>query len=123
MIDARAIAEALGGKRAGAGYRCPCPVHNGKRKDSLSVRDGDSGLLVHCFAGCTFRDVAAELRSRGLWPDASPEQKRAYTERKHQQEREHAELVLSIAAGNRELSFEDEQAVKRARQVLKGSGQ
>lgn len=117
-IHAQMISEALGGRRCGSGYRCRCPVHGGDSPDALAIRDGDNGILVYCFAGCEFRDIAAELRRRGLWPGASPEQRRSYAERKRQQEREHAELVLDIAAGRNELSFEDEQAVKRARQVL-----
>ena len=119
MIDAESIATALGGKRSGRGYRCQCPAHDGDSTDTLTLTDGDNQILVHCFAGCDFRDIAAELRKRGLWPDASPGDKHAYVERKRQREREHAKLVLEIASNTPELSYQDEQAVKRARQALR----
>jgi hypothetical protein len=70
---ARDIAIALAGKKIGDGAylcRCPCLSHKrGDRNPSLSVRDGDSGrLLLHCFAGDSYDDVAAALRAKGLRP-------------------------------------------------------
>jgi putative DNA primase/helicase len=70
-MSARAISRALGGGRNGAGFLCRCPVHGhgagrGDRSPSLSIADGDAGLLVKCFAGCAPCDVLAELRRRGL---------------------------------------------------------
>jgi putative DNA primase/helicase len=71
MTDAATVARALGGKRNGEGFLCHCPVpsHGKRRGDlnpSLSVRDGDSALLVHCFGGCDRLDVLDTLRRRGL---------------------------------------------------------
>jgi hypothetical protein len=71
MADAATIAHALGGKRNGDGFLCRCPVpHHGKRRGdcnpSLSVRDDDRQLLVHCFANCDPLDVLDALRRRGL---------------------------------------------------------
>src|SRR5690349_18676352 len=62
---ARGIAVALGGgQREGHNYRAPCPLHNG---NSLALADGhDRKLLVHCFGGCEWRDIFAELRALGL---------------------------------------------------------
>jgi putative DNA primase/helicase len=70
-MSSASIARALGGVRNGAGFLCRCPVHGhgagrGDRSPSLSLADGDAGLLVKCFAGCDPRDVLAELRRRGL---------------------------------------------------------
>lgn len=70
-MTAAEIAEALGGRPSGSGFACPCPVPGhgrggGDRHPSLSVADGDDGLLVHCFAGCDSRDVIAELQRQGL---------------------------------------------------------
>jgi hypothetical protein len=63
---AHEIAVALGGAHpSGAWWRCPCPVH-GSHGATLALRDGDRGLIVKCFAGCSFRDILAELRCRGL---------------------------------------------------------
>jgi hypothetical protein len=81
MSSAHAIAEALKGNKAlkrkkiGASYLVPCPAHKDDRP-SLSIGDGDKGLLVYCHAGCTARDVFAALRARGLldqnWKEAKP---------------------------------------------------
>jgi len=63
-MSAAEIAAALGGaRREGQNWRCRCPLHGGC---SLALRDGRSGLLVHCWAGCDARDILAELRDRGL---------------------------------------------------------
>jgi putative DNA primase/helicase len=65
-VTAAEIAGALGGAhRSGGWWRCRCPVHS-SRGPSLSVRDGDRGLIVKCFAGCDPRHVLAELRHCGL---------------------------------------------------------
>jgi putative DNA primase/helicase len=71
MTDAATIASALGGKRNGDGFLCHCPVpshgkRRGDRNPSLSLRNGDSALLVHCFANCDRIDVLDALRRRGL---------------------------------------------------------
>jgi putative DNA primase/helicase len=71
MTDAATVARALGGKRNGEGFLCHCPVpshgkRQGDRNPSLSVRDGESALLVHCFGGCDRLDVVDALRRRGL---------------------------------------------------------
>ena len=66
------IARALRGRRCGdGGWLCRCPVGShgkgdGDHHPSLSIRDGETALLVRCFAGCDPRDVLDELRRRGL---------------------------------------------------------
>jgi putative DNA primase/helicase len=70
MTGAAGIAEALAGRRVkahGGNYLVPCPAHD-DANPSLSIRDGDAGLLVCCFAGCDPGDVIAALRRRGLLP-------------------------------------------------------
>jgi len=62
------IARALGGAtRNGRGWLARCCCHKDKTP-SLSLCDGDSKLLLKCFAGCDARDILAELRRRG-WLD------------------------------------------------------
>jgi Toprim domain len=67
MTSAARIAEALAGrpvKAHGGNFLVPCPAHDDDRP-SLSLRDGDRGLLVvHCFAGCNPVDVYAAIRRR-----------------------------------------------------------
>lgn len=74
-MSARDIFAALGGKRLGPDsylVRCPCPGHGKGRGDktpSLSVRDGETTLLVKCHGKCPTQDVLRELSSRGLLDD------------------------------------------------------
>jgi hypothetical protein len=80
-MTAADIACALAGRRpvqrlAGGGYLIPCPASGhgkgrGDRHPSLHVADGDTRLLIRCYAGCDAADVLAELRRRGLLDDAS----------------------------------------------------
>lgn len=57
----------------GDGWRCRCPVHDGKSPDSLSISEtDDGGVLVHCFAGCGATAVveAVGLSMSDLYPPA-----------------------------------------------------
>ena len=65
-MTAESIAMALGGRKVGDAWMALCPAHE-DRDPSLSIRDADSGVLVHCHAGCTQEKVIAALRARGLW--------------------------------------------------------
>ena len=66
-MTAAAIASALGGHRNGDSWLTRCPAHD-DGTPSLSLRERDGRLLVHCHAGCSQGDVIAALRTRGLWP-------------------------------------------------------
>ena len=57
LID---LVGTLGGTWSGYVAMCKCPAHNDK-SPSLSIRQGDRGILVTCFAGCTPEDVLREL--------------------------------------------------------------
>jgi hypothetical protein len=66
---AASIARALGGHRSRDGFlvRCPVPGHgrgNGDRHPPLLIKDGETRVLVHCFAGCSVRDVLDALGCR-----------------------------------------------------------
>jgi hypothetical protein len=54
------IVGTLGGRWTGYTALCRCPAHN-DRTPSLSLRQGDRGILVHCYAGCARADVLREL--------------------------------------------------------------
>ncbi|MBA3898091.1 MAG: toprim domain-containing protein [Sphingomonadaceae bacterium] len=54
------LVGALGGKWSGQSALCRCPAHD-DRSPSLSIRQGDRGFLVHCYAGCESADVLREL--------------------------------------------------------------
>jgi hypothetical protein len=80
------IAVALAGKRvqrlSDGSYLAPCPVPGhgrgrGDRNPSLQIRDGDSRLLVKCYAACDPRDVLDFLRGRGVLDEKQLEHVRA----------------------------------------------
>ena len=54
------IVAALKGRWHGSYAMCVCPAH-ADRTPSLSVRQGERGILVHCFAGCRSDDVLREI--------------------------------------------------------------
>lgn len=54
------IVAALKGRWHGSYAMCICPAH-ADRTPSLSVRQGERGILVHCFAGCRSEDVLREI--------------------------------------------------------------
>lgn len=54
------LVGALGGRWSGYIAMCRCPAHN-DADPSLSIRQGDHGILVTCFAGCAREDVLREL--------------------------------------------------------------
>lgn len=56
------LVAALRGTWHGSYAMCRCPVHV-DRTPSLSIRQGTSGILVHCFAGCNPRDIMRVLRN------------------------------------------------------------
>jgi len=66
MTVAAHVAMVLAGakvKALGDNYLVPCPAHDDDMP-SLSLRDGDRGLIVHCFAGCSPGDVYAVIRRK-----------------------------------------------------------
>ena len=70
-----------GVKKSGAGYLGPCAAHADK-SPSLSIREGESGLLLKCWAGCTIDEIcrALGIQQRDLFYDAldaNPRQRQA----------------------------------------------
>ena len=57
LID---LVGTLGGTWSGHSAMCRCPAH-ADAEPSLSLRQGDYGILVTCFAGCDREDVLREL--------------------------------------------------------------
>ena len=54
------LVSSMGGRWSGNTAMCLCPAH-GDGSPSLSLRQGNTGILVHCFAGCSPKDVLREL--------------------------------------------------------------
>ena len=104
-MTAQEIALVLGGGYAqqlpNGSYltRCPLPSHGKGRGDhspSLSLRDGDHDLLVHCFAGCdpldildaifdVIRDKGGEVDQPSAAP--APEDSDKYKRQQHEKAR------------------------------------
>ncbi|MBE5075096.1 toprim domain-containing protein [Erythrobacteraceae bacterium E2-1 Yellow Sea] len=73
------IVAGLGGQWHGNFAMCRCPAHT-DRLPSLSIRQGDRGLLVHCFAGCRSEDILREIgRSRPIRNSPQPDFSRSQT--------------------------------------------
>ena len=73
---ARELATALGGHKVAGGWLACCPSHRDKTP-SLSIVDGRCGRpIVHCFAGCEWRDVLDRLADMDLWPRFEPKARR-----------------------------------------------
>lgn len=67
-MTAAQIAERLHGRKSGTGWVARCPAHD-DTAPSLSLRDADGKVLVHCHAGCGQREVINALENIGLWHD------------------------------------------------------
>jgi hypothetical protein len=89
MSTAARIAEAIVGKPVtarGGNYLVRCPAHD-DNSPSLSLRDGEHGLLLHCFAGCAPSDIFVAIRriDRGVLQPAESEPVKGSTEYERQQ--------------------------------------
>ena len=69
-MSALDIVKALDGrweKNKGYGF-VSCPCHTDKTP-SLKIKDGHDGdIIMHCFAGCDWKQIKDALRQRGLLP-------------------------------------------------------
>jgi hypothetical protein len=60
-MTVESIARALKARPSGSAWMAPCPAHD-DRNPSLGLRGADGKVLVHCYAGCTQRDVIEALK-------------------------------------------------------------
>lgn len=96
-MTCEAIAETYGLRQCGSQWRGPCPIHGGSG-DAFVLREREDGQpLVYCHAGCDFRAIVAELRSHGLWPDASEEDKQRWRERRQAADVDRAQRIVVLA--------------------------
>ena len=72
-MTAASIAARLHGRKSGSGWIAKCPAHD-DRDPSLSLRDVQRKVLVHCHAGCDQNAVVAALKSLRLWPEPDSSQ-------------------------------------------------
>lgn len=67
-------------RRTSRGFQARCPAHPDKNP-SLSVSEGERGILLKCWSGCTLREICKSLgvEVRDLFfdvPDANPARRR-----------------------------------------------
>lgn len=67
---AATVAQALKARRHSGGWIAPCPAHN-DRDPSLTIRDGRNGILLHCWAGCSFQSILDAIKALGVTDDPS----------------------------------------------------
>lgn len=68
LHGAERLARELRGHRVGACWMAKCPAHD-DQVPSLSIKESEGRLLVHCHAGCQQDLVIDALKARGLWPE------------------------------------------------------
>lgn len=74
-MTADSIASALKARRSGTGWMAKCPAHD-DHNPSLSIRDSDGKVLLHCHAGCAQTDVIDALKAREVWQPERTENRR-----------------------------------------------
>jgi putative DNA primase/helicase len=74
-MSADSLARALEARRSGSSWMAKCPAHE-DHNPSLSIREVDGKVLLHCHAGCTQRAVIDALRAHGLWQPERAENQR-----------------------------------------------
>jgi phage/plasmid primase-like uncharacterized protein len=107
------IAKALGGRREGRAWRCPCPVHGGR---SLLVTDRRGKTLFNCKAGCEQGAVLAALCNLGLFG-----RERVNRECASSAERERREAAW-LAAETERLRRQIDRARALYRRAVPGAG-
>lgn len=75
------LSQLDGVKPRGSRFAACCPAHEDK-SPSLSVAEGDRGILLRCFAGCSVQEICGSLgiKQQDLFFDAldlSPSRRRA----------------------------------------------
>lgn len=60
MTAAEFLQQLDGVRRTSRGWVARCPAHD-DRSPSLSIAEGDRGLLMKCWAGCTVKEICAAL--------------------------------------------------------------
>jgi putative DNA primase/helicase len=89
------VIQALEAKRVGASWMARCPSHD-DRNPSLSIRESQGKLLVHCHAGCTQRDVIGALKARGLWQSRKRDSDRGVIVAAYDYIDEYGELLYQV---------------------------
>ena len=107
-MNARELTKALGGRWYGGYGMALCPCHDDGKEPALKIGDHpDDGedVVVHCFAGCNWRNIKDVLRASGLLPERA----RARAPRRHYRKPE--------APKPRPIDLDQQQRVEFARRI------
>jgi len=65
-MNAEQIAKKIGGaKRTSGAWQCKCPLHD-DNKPSLSISDGEKGIVFYCHAGCDQSAIFNHMKESGF---------------------------------------------------------
>jgi putative DNA primase/helicase len=73
------LVSALQARRSGLSWMARCPAHDDVNP-SLSIREIEGKILLHCHTGCAQQEVIAALKARGLWETNSTDKPRIVAE-------------------------------------------
>lgn len=99
----------------GAGrWTARCPAHHPDRHPSLSVREGERGLLIKCWTGCGVEDIttALGLAVKDLFYKAHADPKAVREARRRREKRDALQHVQGLGVDTRR---EAEALIKSAR--------
>ena len=79
-------------RRVSRGYMARCPAHSDK-SPSLAIKEGERGLLVKCWTGCSLEEICKAIRieQRDLFFDALDTDPRRRRETIQQRDRQRQE--------------------------------
>ncbi len=84
-----------GVRRSSRGFVARCPSHN-DRHPSLSISEGDRGILLKCWSGCELEEISAALGLRVkdffFATESDPRARREAQEQREQQRRKQANV-------------------------------
>lgn len=92
-----------GVKPCGAGkFSAKCPAHE-DRSPSLSVREGERGVLLHCWAGCSLDAIASSLgiAIKDLFYDGLPDPRQRREAMRRRAKEQAAQRAAHQAGGRR----------------------
>ena len=105
-----------GVRKSGAGWIAKCPAHPDK-SPSLSIREGERGVILRCFAGCSFAAIVDALglrQSDTFYESLSAPQRRQRATRAVLKGVVAESLVVICAASPIGLNDEDRARLKTA---------
>jgi hypothetical protein len=101
------------------GYLAKCPSH-ADRHPSLSIKEGDRGVLVKCWAGCTIEAItqAMGLSMRDLFYDTNPDPATLHEARaRRQAERNREWTEYHLSGLDADSQREAQRLVEQARNI------